>query len=518
MIRGECAHKIVVDNLENGEIINHTLLLIKGHIHQQLRSLPINTSKKCGEQQIVLRLRQLLKQHENNVEISAWELKQQAQISRNGQFKLLLDLGQHVSVTEHEQVPLQLDFNFCNAVHQLELSYESSDNHYRLQPLYITCYNQNPPAEYVRENLEKINLNLRLVQCVYSEQLKAAGFGRHTFKLNGDCEGFETRLTCEEVWQQNENSLWQNFAQELLNSTTWGGETKLKFVAFIGCTKYNGAEVAASGDFSYENIRRHLKGHAALGGGGLALFGAAYLYSWPHCFNKIHACFSSNKEVDLTQFPDDSNYRRTYGGVYATTLGAVVHEIGHTFDLGHTKDGVMGNGFDYINRIFTVDNLTEYLPDRIIHHELANVTAHIAARPRFTQLKRTNTFLEKYHEQKTTDSFYFTRNCAIILSQHKWFRNYNKSADEEQGAEALITYDAFNSCVISAGDNHPLCLIEVRCTDSSLVKYWYEFQSDKNNSAVYKFHLTKEAREALENNHYLFVLTQTGLVKRLCES
>jgi hypothetical protein len=46
--------------------------------------------------------------------------------------------------------------------------------------------------------------------------------------------------------------------------------------------------------------------------------------------------------------------RGTYGGCFATTLGAVCHELGHTFDLGHTQDGIMGRGFDNVNLVFTV--------------------------------------------------------------------------------------------------------------------------------------------------------------------
>lgn len=49
---------------------------------------------------------------------------------------------------------------------------------------------------------------------------------------------------------------------------------------------------------------------------------------------------------------DDSNYRGTHGGCLATTLGSVLHELGHTFDLGHTREGIMGRGFDYVDKVF----------------------------------------------------------------------------------------------------------------------------------------------------------------------
>uniref|UniRef100_W8AN20 Putative zinc metalloproteinase YIL108W n=1 Tax=Ceratitis capitata TaxID=7213 RepID=W8AN20_CERCA len=508
MISDDCEHRIEVNNLKHGEIVQHTLLLIKGHI-RQLRPL-----KKCVEQQIHLHVK-----YNSSLESTPWELEQQSQISRNGQFKLLCDLGQHVPVTgNYRKLPLQLHFCYCNSVLHIEILYECPTNNYLLQALYIKCSNQHTKDEEVRACFDKINLNLRLVQSVYADQLRAAAYGRSTFTLNGDCKVFETQLTCEEVWQLNEESLWQNFAEEILNSSAWGGEDKLKFVAFIGCTKYDAAAIAASGDFSYANIRRNLKGHAALGGGGLALFGAAYLYAWPRYCKDINAYFGSTEKVDPTQLPDDSNYRCTYGGVYATTLGAVVHEIGHTFDLGHTIDGVMGNGFDYINRVFTIDNLTEHLPDRVIERTAHALNVQVAERPRFTQLKRsTNKFLEKYHEQKTSDPFYFTRNCAIILAHNKWFKNCRTNGDvfDLATVETLLKYDPADKCVISGESKHALCLIEVRTVDKSLVKYWYE--PSKSDSLIYKFHLPQEAIEALEKDHYLFVLTRSGVAKRLCE-
>ena len=46
--------------------------------------------------------------------------------------------------------------------------------------------------------------------------------------------------------------------------------------------------------------------------------------------------------------------RGTYGGCFATTLGAMVHELGHTLDLGHTENGIMARGFDDMDRFFTI--------------------------------------------------------------------------------------------------------------------------------------------------------------------
>ena len=42
------------------------------------------------------------------------------------------------------------------------------------------------------------------------------------------------------------------------------------------------------------------------------------------------------------------------GGKKATTLGAMIHELGHTLDLGHTENGIMARGFDDMDRFFTI--------------------------------------------------------------------------------------------------------------------------------------------------------------------
>ena len=36
------------------------------------------------------------------------------------------------------------------------------------------------------------------------------------------------------------------------------------------------------------------------------------------------------------------------------TLGSVLHELGHCFDLGHTEEGIMARGFDDLDLFFTL--------------------------------------------------------------------------------------------------------------------------------------------------------------------
>lgn len=40
---------------------------------------------------------------------------------------------------------------------------------------------------------------------------------------------------------------------------------------------------------------------------------------------------------------------RTEGALYAASVGSVMHEMGHIFDLGHTEAGLMGSQFNRID-------------------------------------------------------------------------------------------------------------------------------------------------------------------------
>ncbi|KAH8308479.1 hypothetical protein KR044_005445 [Drosophila immigrans] len=488
-------HQIEVEQLQDADQVEHSLLLIKGRLQPSCAS--------AKQLKATLSLRQ---QHQ----------EQLTQLTTAGEFKLLFDLGEPDTATECE-----LQLCCCNAQRRLQFGYRPRRSTYRVQPLLLLCRNsdeeqteaasESPSDE---ELCALIDLNLRLVQCIYAHKLSAAGFKNRTFALNGACCVFQSQLSCAAARGCGEDELWQYFASEILSSADWGQQLHLKFVAFIGCTRYDGAAVAASGDYSYANIRRHLKAHAALGGGGLALFGTGHFYAWPRHFAQIADCIRSSRRVDVAQQPDESNYRRSYGGVYASTLGAVCHELGHCFDLGHTQEGVMGHGFDYLNRVLTVDQLTEHLPQRIVASSPSSApsaTAAAASRPRFTQLKLKqpagNKYLDNYHGQRRNDCFYFSRNCAVILAQHRWLRPDLK-------AQLLTAHIQLlpDSCEIVS--NVALRLIELRCNHNSLVAHYEEFPEQP---ATLRFRLPDALWHLLatQRTHYAFVLTIEGDTKRL---
>ncbi|XP_017871236.1 PREDICTED: uncharacterized protein LOC108619244 [Drosophila arizonae] len=499
-------HHIEVECLKEADKVEYSLLLIKGRLQ------PICASAQQLKATLVVHNR---------------EQEQLTQLSAASEFKLLFDLSQESATSESssgsDSVNCELQLRCCSGQRQLQFIYQPRRSAYRVQPLYLVCRNsEKEPKDEVEQEQETkrrcdlIDLNLRLVQCIYAHKLSAAGYTNRTFTLNGACRVFRSQLSCQEARQCSEDELWQRFASEILASPDWGQQLQLKFVAFIGCTWYDGAAVAASGDYSYANIRRHLYAHAALGGGGLALFGSGHFYAWPQSFADIGDCIRSTERVDVTRLPDESNYRHTYGGVYASTLGAVCHELGHCFDLGHTLEGVMGHGFDYLNRVLTVDQPTEHLPQRMVSTPpAAAATAEPTTslpRPRFTQLKinqpASSKFLDNYHAQRRNDSFYFAHNCAIVLAHHRWLQpDLEASTSAPPEVQLLVASKEIVSSVA-------LRLLELRCNRNSLAAHYEEF---KPEPATHRFRLPDALWHLLatQRTHYVFVLTIEGDTKRL---
>nr|CAD7430468.1 unnamed protein product [Timema monikensis] len=201
-----------------------------------------------------------------------------------------------------------------------------------------------------------LDFKYELVSCDTAEKLDESGFGRKTFQLENDlntqaaeCTVFHSQLSVEQARRLSPEELWEHLGRELMMSPL--GNNNRKFVAFLSCTRYmpNGKKPG-----TYEEILSLMEGHVALGGGGLAIFGTGCLHTWPRCVEEVVPRFLNVTPVDTQCLMDDSCFRGTYGGCFSTTLGSVCHELGHTFDLGHTEGSIMGRGFDNLNLVFTV--------------------------------------------------------------------------------------------------------------------------------------------------------------------
>lgn len=97
-------------------------------------------------------------------------------------------------------------------------------------------------------------------------------------------------------------------------------------------------------------------GHAALGGGDdnikLAIFGSHGLYSWPTCMEDIVPYFLDHTKTSLSEVANDCNECGSHWECLTVTLGAFMHEIGHSLGSPHQVSGVMLRDYTRLNRSF----------------------------------------------------------------------------------------------------------------------------------------------------------------------
>ncbi|XP_058467962.1 uncharacterized protein LOC131440580 [Malaya genurostris] len=443
-------HTIQLINVADNDKFTHSLILVKGVI--------VN---RCDQS--------ILKVKINNSDYPASSTVKFINEKR-GQFKLLLKLKSGEN---------NLTLIYCNHELELCLFYEETNHNYTVTPLYIICkghnghYQSDTEDNGIENACEKITLGVELVQCLYAEKLSEKGFGRKTFTIGCKCYPFYSSLPLTDSKNMTDQELWTYFANEILGSELFLPE-KQKFVGFISSTYYEGI---SGKDFSYETIKRRTTGHAALGGGGFALFGTGCLYTWPRKLIDIIPAFLNTKLVNRELFMDDSNYRYTYGGCFATTIGSVCHEMGHIFDLGHTKDGLMGSGIDLINRVFTLPTMTDILPDRIVSRtglkrELMN--------SKLTTIKRPGEFLRKYHQQKESDVTYFSDNCALTLHLNKWFNSNSTTCDNN--CDTKLSFNFVTRFITST--HSFIKLVELRDKGNGMLKMFWSFQD--TNTVCFK--------------------------------
>ena len=72
-------------------------------------------------------------------------------------------------------------------------------------------------------------------------------------------------------------TLWETLGRELVTSHI--GDKKVKYLAFLSSTEYKNPHKLRPS--SHAETVKMTRGHIALGGGGLALFGTGCLWTWP---------------------------------------------------------------------------------------------------------------------------------------------------------------------------------------------------------------------------------------------
>ncbi|KAJ1530515.1 hypothetical protein ONE63_005409 [Megalurothrips usitatus] len=329
-------HRIDVLNWQSGDEVYHSVVVIEGKVDAGCKS----SSNKCI---VIERIN------------GPWDAPPMTShcISDNLIFKCVLKL-EHGTNT--------FVFKYCSFKQEFALYFKPRHVQFCVLPVYIICKGhdgrfQAPENEdnSIESACDRISTGIRLVQSLIAEQLNKFGYGRNTFQLQSDldpgapdCHVFYSKIPVEEAHAANGDTLWGWIGRELMTSHL--GNENYKFVAFLSSTHYEGKTFNKFPP-THDEIVECTRGHVAIGGGGLALLHTGCLHTWATSAEEVVARLSSSSLIDTAFFMDGSN-RGTYGGCYSSSLGAVAHELGHTFDLGHTTHGIMGPEYHDIHYMF----------------------------------------------------------------------------------------------------------------------------------------------------------------------
>lgn len=264
--------------------------------------------------------------------------------AHNGQFKALTEL-----VPGKNRIVLQAGKDRL----ALELTYTPQTNPYIVRIVYATdktgdtAY-QTPLKDDAQDYAGKLGTMMILMQTFTAERMNDLGMGRRTFNLEFDEQGRVKvhLLRCDKAAQEiytmggGRGKLYDYLNKQLnrqLPHPTAKNVVLPAFSRFVPETKKNVA-------------------YTALGGGNMALFGGSNMYCYPRNLADVQRAFMDPTRIDTANFSSDSVGRHTFWACASTSIGATLHELGHTFDLPHCRSGwgIMQRGGDFFNRFWVL--------------------------------------------------------------------------------------------------------------------------------------------------------------------
>jgi hypothetical protein len=230
------------------------------------------------------------------------------------------------------------------------LRYEPPTSRYFVRAIYMTDSAGDTAYQTQREKnpqdfAAKFDTAMKLMQTLTAERMHDLGYGRHTFNLELDDNG---KVIVHVV--KGKRPAVEYYA---MKDQAWYAQVNREMSAAFEMRYAKNVVIASYTRFDPET--RKTRGHTALGGGDLGLFGSGNLFTWPSTLQDVQPAFSDTTKMDRSRVQDDSAGRGTFWGAASTTIGATLHEMGHAFGLPHTRVGwdVMTRGFDHFNRVFT---------------------------------------------------------------------------------------------------------------------------------------------------------------------
>ncbi|KAL3269723.1 hypothetical protein HHI36_008783 [Cryptolaemus montrouzieri] len=439
---------IFIDNFTHGEIVTYPLIILKGHINPSIHQ----AIDGCNHNETQSDPDKIILQH---------SVHKESIQPFNNRFKFILNLNEGNN---------SIKITSCGCTIEINLIYMPRETKYIVCPLYIICEEHDGTFQAPDDQdnssesaCKRINLITRMLQSVTAEKLYEKTLFRKTFHLEDECQIFRSKLLYLEATKMDEKQLWEFIAREIMMSEI-GSETK-KYLGFLSCTRYCGEKYQESLR-THEDLVNITEAYVALGGGGLALFGSASIYTWPEHFEEIVERFEDQRLIDKSCFLDDSCYRGTIGACFSTSLGSVLHELCHTFDLGHSSSGIMARGFDNIYKVFT----SHYDKDHKIslqYHETIEFKESLEPKLLSERLKNKPKEYQITGSRKTerdADDTFWTKSCAWILNYHRWLNDFKENSNY------ILKFDADSKAFTSTTG---LRVVEIRkFSDELILEDW----------------------------------------------
>ncbi len=308
---------LAIENHSNGDVVRYPVVLLRGKANPD-GEVVISSATNRGPD-------------------GRYETK-----SVNGRFVGLVELlpgRNQINVTSGgKRESLTIEYAPAKSEHVVEVIWLVPEDE---RTTYASPFLRDP------QNYEaKLDTVAKLMQTMTAESLHEHGFGRKTFALNLDEKGRVRVQTLvfphkrSELVAKEGGELWGMINSWLVSRKMTDLQKNLVLMSF---TEYDAKE-------------RTARAHTALGGGALALFGGATVWSWPATIRDAQSVFADDTSIDPAHALDDSAGRSTRWALASTTIGACLHELGHTLGLPHTADPtcIMSRGFDRFNRVFTL--------------------------------------------------------------------------------------------------------------------------------------------------------------------
>jgi hypothetical protein len=263
----------------------------------------------------------------------------------------LADGGRFKALTELVPGVNRLTLSSGNERATITLNYKPQTNKHFIRAVLFTDNTgdtkyASPVANDPQDYKGKYDAILKIMQSFTAEWMNHYGYGRKTFNLEFDKDG----QVVVHIVKGKHPADWYKYdlagRGDLYGTVAGKVAANLPDAPSVDCVliSFSSLDPKTGKSLAY----------TALGGGKIALFGGACVYAFPDSLADVQKAFMDATPVDGKKFVDDSAGRSTMWGVASTSIGAMMHEIGHSMGLPHVIDGrgIMRRGFDNFGRNF----------------------------------------------------------------------------------------------------------------------------------------------------------------------